>query len=93
MKLPASGAPIAPPASSAQSVPNPFSSIKLPTSGAAPVNAFSATTTNSEKSDGETEYQKKMKKLNQSFLSWSERQLKENPVAVWKEGVQVSVEY
>ncbi len=37
----------------------------------------------------ETEYQKKVKKLNQSFLNWSDRQIKENAIAVWKDGVKV----
>ena len=37
------------------------------------------------------EYNKKMKKLNQSFLAWMERQIDENPLSIWKEGVKVCV--
>jgi hypothetical protein len=43
-------------------------------------------------SDGnETEYMKKMKKLNESFSQWADRQIKENPIAVWKDGVKVQI--
>ncbi len=45
---------------------------------------------NNSNSEGpESEYKKKVKKLNQAFLSWAERQIKENAVAVWKDGVKV----
>jgi hypothetical protein len=34
---------------------------------------------------------KKMKKLNESFSQWADRQIKENPIAVWKDGVKVQI--
>lgn len=40
-------------------------------------------------SSNETELMKKVRKLNESFLSWAERQMKEKAVAVWKDGVKV----
>jgi hypothetical protein len=30
-----------------------------------------------------------MKKLNQAFMNWMEHQLKEQPLASWKDAVQV----
>lgn len=36
----------------------------------------------------ESEYSKKMKKLNESFLGWAERQVKDNAIAIWKDGVK-----
>jgi hypothetical protein len=38
---------------------------------------------------GESEYKKKMRKLNNSFLNWTNRQINEHPLSIWKDGVKV----
>jgi hypothetical protein len=87
--------PIAPPTN------NPFagfsgltSTAKGVSSGSSIPNATSTIVQNSSQTISfgldETEYQKKVKKLNQAFLTWADRQIKENAIAVWKDGVKVS---
>lgn len=39
------------------------------------------------------EYIKRTKKLNKSFLTWTEHQIEENAVAVWKDAVQDYINY
>jgi hypothetical protein len=41
----------------------------------------------------ESEYKKKMKKLNQSILSWMEKQIVEHPISVWKDGIKDYIKY
>jgi hypothetical protein len=57
----------------------------------APVSKEATVVSIGSKTANETEYQKKMKKLNESFLSWSERQINEKATAIWKDGVDVRI--
>jgi hypothetical protein len=81
---------------------NPFAALQLPKPSAALNFSLPAPPQNQalsqfapDKKDNkatdkpETEFMKKIKKLNESFLQWSDRQIKEKAVAVWKDGVKV----
>ena len=46
-----------------------------------------ATTTKTSSEDNEQT--KKIRKLNESFLKWAQRQIDTNPLSIWKEGVKV----
>lgn len=37
----------------------------------------------------ESEYKKKMRKLNTSILSWMDRQIIDHPLSIWKDGMKV----
>jgi hypothetical protein len=56
-------------------------------SGSSPIDAMK--TDKDNKNGGESEYKKKMRKLNQSFLSWMDKQSLDHPLSFWKEGVKV----
>lgn len=60
----------------------PSSASNVPATGAKPIIVGDNINSN------DNEYKKKMRKLNESFLRWAERQVKENAVAIWKDGVK-----
>ena len=68
---------------------NTNTSLKIQTSsvstGPVVVVSSSSSGTNGEESD----FKKKLKKLNNSFFSWVSRQIVENPVCIWKDGLKV----
>ena len=39
----------------------------------------------------ESDYKKKMRKLNTSILSWMDRQIIDNPLSIWKDGLKVTL--
>ncbi len=48
---------------------------------------------NSNDNNNESEYKKKIKKLNQSILSWMEKQIVDHPISVWKDGIKDYIKY
>lgn len=76
------------PAPTASSVSFPTVAVTNPSIAPVAAASSSVPTSSNGSSNGTSEYVKKMKKLNESFLRWVERQVKENPVAIWKDGVK-----
>ena len=66
----------------------PAVSFAPPSTATSTATAAGNSTTSNNSSSSNSEFQKKMKKLNESFLRWAERQVKENAVAIWKDGVK-----
>ena len=87
-------------AASAPAKPNPFATINLFAPASAPVAVpvsvpapAAAPILSTAHSSDESEYKKKMRKLNQSLLSWMDKQITEHPALVWKEGIQDYLKY
>lgn len=73
-------------------VVNPFGSI-TPQQPQSLSSSFSTSTVpvkETSSKSGVSEYNQKIAKLNASFCNWIELQLKENPLCIWKEGMQVN---
>jgi hypothetical protein len=75
--------------SSTNSVSFGFDNSKKPAEITAPF--LSEESGGGSKAANETEYQKKMKKLNESCVCWCVRQISEKATAIWKDGVDVRV--